>query len=103
MSLPIGICIGLPVDNTSAPLCNPSVESIEIVLTISSPTWDWTSRTRTDPSSFLISRESYILGNSVLDVSNETSTTGPIIWETLPTFSDITESLNYYVLLDVQI
>ena len=103
ISLPIGICIGFPVDNTSAPLCSPSVESIEIVLTISSPTWDWTSKTRIDPSSFLISRESYILGNSMLDVSNETSTTGPIIWETLPNFSDITKSLIYYVLLEVQI
>ena len=78
-----------PVARTSIPLWRPSVESIDIVLTTSSPTWDWTSNTKTEPSSLFISRESYILGSEVEDVSNVTSTTGPIIWETLPIEFDI--------------
>ena len=55
-----------------------------MVLTTSSPTWDCTSSTKIEPSAFLISRESYILGSVEVDESKATSTTGPIIWETLP-------------------
>ena len=70
---------------TLVPLDKPSVESIETVLTMFSPMWDWTSKINFWPSLESISKESYILGKLLFSPEKSTSTTGPIICETIPT------------------
>ena len=83
---PTGTVIGAPVATTSAPLTNPSVVPIAIVLTIESPISAATSKTSIPPSNLTVNA-SLIAGNFIL--SNLTSTTGPIIFDIFPIFFDI--------------
>ena len=92
MFSPAGILIGAPVATTSTPLLIPSVVSIAIALTVSSPMCCWHSRTNLLPLSLVISNESYMFGNSFSLLSKTTSTTGPIICETFPVLFDMTFS-----------
>src|SRR5258706_5262027 len=69
------------------PLTSPSVPSIEMVLTRSSPRCCWHSRTTRVPSPLVTSRESRMLGSLVPGSSNATSTTGPITCVILPMFA----------------
>ena len=89
MCSPAGILIGAPVANTSTPLLRPSVESIEIARTVSSPMCCWHSNTSLVPFSLTISNESYISGKPASLFSKVTSTTGPMICDILPLFCDI--------------
>ena len=80
---PTGIAIGLPVSVTLVPRTNPSVPSIAIVLTLSSPRCCCTSNTSLSPLSRVSSRAFKISG-SLESVSNCTSTTAPMMDFTLP-------------------
>src|SRR5260221_8306024 len=97
--------MGDPVSVTFIPLTNPSVPSIEIVLTRSSPRCCWHSSTTRVPSPLVTSRESRMFGNLVPGSSNATSTTGPITWVILPMFAMDCDSydlndLNEMLILD---
>ena len=87
ISSPMGIVIGVPVSVTFMPRTRPSVPSMEIVLTRSSPRCCWVSRTTFVPSPFITTNESRILGNFDPSPSKATSTTGPITWVIFPIFA----------------
>ena len=77
--------MSLPVSLTSIPLWTPSVESIAIVRTTSSPSWSATSNVNwSAPSSLGTSmcNALFISGTSLC--SKRTSITGPITWVTRP-------------------
>ena len=80
---PTGIDIGMPVSTTTVPLTKPSVPSIAMVRTLSSPKCCCTSSTNVSPLSFFSSNAFNISGN-LLPLSNCTSTTAPMIDFTLP-------------------
>ena len=79
---PTGTCIGFPVFVTVIPLTRPSVLSIETVRTRSSPRCCCVSRTSFVPSGLVIVNASRIDGSC--HSGKSTSTTGPMIWEILP-------------------
>ncbi len=80
---PTGTVIGAPVSSTCWPLVRPSVPSIAMVLTMFSPKCWATSKTRR--CSKPCTSKAFKMGGNA--VSNCTSTTAPITWETLPTLA----------------
>ena len=94
---PVGMVIGEPVVSTAIPLLRPSVESIAMVLTVSSPMCCSTSRVRAFPPGHSTLRASLMPGRSFEPSARSkcTSTTGPIIWEICPFIPDITLCYSY--------
>src|SRR4051812_23644176 len=84
---PTGTRIGVPVSITSWPRVRPSVVSMAMARTAFSPRcWATSNTSRTSlpvlASMFLVSSAFRIAGSSPF--SNETSTTAPITWRSLP-------------------
>ena len=83
VALPTGIEIGPPVSSTSRPRVSPSVESIDTVRTVNSPSCCATSSTSRRPPTSVVS--AFRIGGSDFSSWNCTSTTEPSTWVTRPT------------------